>query len=32
MLFFKIFKNWMRKMYDDISFQRFPITEKFKNT
>ena len=32
MLFFKILKNWMRKMYGDISFQWFPITEKFKNT
>ena len=32
MFFFLNLKNLMRKIYGDISFQRFPITEKHKNT
>ena len=30
MLFFKILKNWMRKIYGDISFSDFPL-QKNKN-
>ena len=29
---FRILKNYTRKIYGDISFQRFPITEKQKKS